>query len=132
MSLLATCHCGATRIALPEHPVAAKSCNCTYCARTGAAWAYYRPGELEFESQEADGTYSATGMNQHHFCRTCGISTWGDSPDWSSLYNADGTPKSGEPGQMPTERIYAVNLNLVGDLDWSKITVEQMDGRHNW
>ena len=50
MSLLATCHCGATRIALPEHPVAAKSCNCTYCARTGAVWAYYRPGELEFES----------------------------------------------------------------------------------
>ncbi len=56
----------------------------------------------------------------------------GDSPDWASLYNADGTPKNGDANAMPSERVYAVNLNLVDDLDWSKIVVEQVDGRNSW
>lgn len=133
MSLVATCHCGATRIVLPTQPVHAKTCNCSYCARTGAVWAYYRAGELTFESQEAEGTYSASGgINQHHFCTRCGISTWGDSPDWAAMYNADGSPKNGDPKSMPTERIYGVNLNLVDDLDWSQVAVEKVDGRNNW
>ncbi|ODT78310.1 MAG: aldehyde-activating protein [Pelagibacterium sp. SCN 64-44] len=132
MPLHATCHCGATRIALPAHPTAAKSCNCTYCARTGAIWAYYKPGELQFLSGDGDRIYAPGGMNQHHFCGTCGMQTWGDSPDWASLYNADGSPKNGDPNAMPTERVYAVNLNLVDDLDWSQVVVEQMDGRNNW
>lgn len=132
MSLVASCHCGATKIALPAQPTHAKSCNCSFCARTGAIWAYYKPDELQFLSREADTFYSASkGINQHHFCSTCGIQTWGDSPDWSSAYNADGSPK-GEAGAMPTERIYAVNLNLVDDLDWAAVTVEAVDGRHNW
>ena len=35
-------------------------------------------------------------------------------------------------GTMPTQRIYAINLRLVDDLDWSKIAIEKMDGRNNW
>lgn len=133
MSLFATCHCGATRIELPAQPTEAKSCNCSFCARTGAVWAYYRPGELNFVSREAEASYSASGnMNAHHFCSRCGMHTWGDSPDWASLYNADGSPKDGVAGGMPTERIFAVNLNLIDDLDWALVTVEAMDGRNNW
>ncbi|MCP8883921.1 GFA family protein [Devosia sp. XJ19-1] len=133
MTLTASCHCGATRIALPSQPSEAKSCNCSYCARTGAVWAYYRPDELEFLSRGGETTYSSRGVNLHHFCATCGMQTWGDSPDWASLYNADGTPKQhGGEGAMPTERIYAVNLRLIDDLDWSAVKIEQMDGRKNW
>ena len=132
MTLTATCHCGATRITLPHPPTEAKTCNCSFCSRTGAAWGYYEEGELDFAALEGDATYSASGgLNQHHFCSHCGIQTWGSSPDWSSAYNADGTPK-GEPGVVPTRRSYAVNLNTVDDLDWSKLTVEKMDGRNNW
>ncbi len=132
MTLQATCHCGATRITLPAQPTSAKSCNCSFCARTGAIWAYYSPDELTFVSREAEATYSASGMNQHHFCSRCGIQTWGDSPDWASMYNADGTPKNGDATALPTTRIYAVNLNLVDELDWSQVVVEQMDGATNW
>lgn len=132
MPLIATCHCGATKIALPAQPSQAKSCNCSFCARTGAVWAYYKPGELRFVSLDGDATYSASGLNQHHFCSQCGIQTWGDSPDWASMYNADGTPKDGNVGGMPTERIYAVNLNTVDDLDWSAVVVEAVDGRSSW
>jgi hypothetical protein len=133
MALTATCHCGATRIALPEHPTHAKSCNCSFCARTAAVWAYYKPGELTFIAQDNQATYSGeSGLNRHHFCSTCGMQTWGDSPDWASIYNADGTSKNGDSNAMPAERIYAVNLNLVDDLDWSRIAVERVDGRNNW
>ncbi|MBJ3783364.1 GFA family protein [Devosia sediminis] len=132
MTVTLSCHCGATKIALPAQPTHAKSCNCSFCQRTGAVWAYYKPDELTFLSKERDVTYSQSGLNIHHFCGTCGMHTWGDSPDWASMYNADGTPKNGDANAMPTARIYGVNLNLVDDLDWSAVTVEKMDGRSNW
>lgn len=134
MSIVASCHCGATRIELPRHPSTAKECNCSYCARTGAVWAYFGPGELRFVAQHGEQTYSASdGMNQHHFCGRCGMQTWGDSLDWSSVYTAEGTPKAGFTGEsLPTQRTYAVNLRLIDDLDWSKVAVEKVDGRSNW
>jgi hypothetical protein len=132
MTLKASCHCGATQITLPRLPTTATSCNCSFCERTGAIWAYFKPGELVVEAED-EKTYSASGMNNHHFCGRCGIQTWGDSPDWSSAYNMDGTPKPGvEAGTVPTERNFAVNLRLVDDLDWSKVEVEKVDGRNNW
>ena len=104
MPLIASCHCGATRIELPHPPDHAKECNCSYCSRTGAVWGYYKPGEMRFVTLDGEKTYSASdGMNQHHFCGNCGMQTWGDSPDWASVYNNDGTPKEGfTPGSMPT------------------------------
>ena len=133
MPLIATCHCGSTKIELPHPPVHAKECNCTYCSRTGAVWGYYEPGEMKFLSQDGDKVYSASdGMNLHHFCGNCGMQTWGDSPDWASMYNTDGTSKSGDQNALPTERTYAVNLRLVDDLDWSGFSVEKIDGRNSW
>ena len=133
MTLTASCHCGAIRIALPEHPTHGAECNCTYCARTGAVWSYYVPGELKFLSREGERMYSTSPqMHQHYFCGTCGMQTWGESPDWSSLYNDDGTPKGDDPNAIPTARKQAVNLKLVDDLDWSRIEVAKMDGRSGW
>lgn len=133
MTLVASCHCGATRIALPAHPTEAGKCNCTYCARTGAVWAYYAPGELTFLSREGERTYSSNPeMHQHYFCGNCGMQTWGDSPDWSSLYNDDGTPKNGDQAGIPTTRKHGLNLNLIDDLDWDKIAITHLDGRNSW
>ncbi len=133
MTLTATCHCGDTRIALSRRPETAAACNCSFCDRTGATWAYFKPDEITVEAL-GEKTYSASGgLNQHHFCGRCGMQTWGDSPDWQSAYNTDGTPKPGvEPNTVPAERIVGVNLRLVDGLDWSTITVEKLDGRANW
>lgn len=133
MTLTASCHCGATSIELPHAPTEAHECNCSFCARTGAVWAYYQPDEMQV-SQSEGRTYSASdGVNQHHFCGRCGMHAWGDSPDWASAYNLDGTPKAGvEAGTTPEARICAVNLRLIDDLDWSKVSIEKVDGRHNW
>ena len=133
MTLVATCHCGATRIELPGPPAEGTQCNCTYCARTGAIWAYYSPGELRFTSREHERLYSTDPeLYQHHFCGKCGMQTWGESPDWSALYNDDGTPKFGDATAIPTTRKLGLNLKLVDDLDWSAITVRQVDGRNSW
>jgi hypothetical protein len=133
MPLLATCHCGATKIELPHAPVRAGECNCTFCARTGAVWGYYQPGELGMLSNTADKFYSATSSgNEHHFCTTCGMQTYGVSPDWASLYNNDGTLKQGSTAGVPTQQIFAINLRLIDGFDWSSIEIEQMDGRNSW
>jgi hypothetical protein len=133
MTLTATCHCGATKIELPHPPLRAGECNCTFCARTGAVWGYYQPGELNILSNTADKFYSASGMgNEHHFCSNCGMQTYGVSPDWGSLYNNDGTLKEGATAGVPTGQIFAINLRLIDDFDWSSVEVEQMDGRNSW
>lgn len=134
MSLIASCHCGATKIQAPHLPTKAMECNCSYCARTGAVWGYFKPGELVMLSQNDQRTYSASdGVNLHHFCGRCGMQTWGDSPDWGSVYNADGSPQPGfDAGAFPSERTHALNLRLIDDLDWSEIAVEKVDGRSNW
>ena len=132
MTLTATCHCGATRIALPTHPEHGTRCNCTYCARTGAVWAYYNPGELTFLSRAGERMYSTSpDMHQHYFCGTCGMQTWGESPDWASAFNDDGTPK-GEANAIPTARKQSINLRLVDDLDWSRVEIADLDGRNSW
>lgn len=133
MPLTASCHCGATKIQAPV-PTSATECNCSYCARTGAIWAYFTPGDLVLLSQDDERTYAASQAdNRHHFCGRCGMQTWGDSPDWGSIYNMDGSLKPGvAAGAVPSARIHALNLRLVDDLDWSAITVEKVDGRNNW
>ena len=132
MTIVATCHCGDAKVSIPHAPETAKSCNCSFCARTGAVWAYFSPDEVEIQAQGVR-TYSASGgMNGHNFCGRCGMHVWGESPDWASVYDMDGKPKPGfEAGAMPTARIVGINLRLVDDLDWSKIEVEMLDGRNN-
>lgn len=131
MDLTASCHCGATRASFPA-PSSAKTCNCTYCARAGALWAYFDPDQITVEAAD-DRTYAPNGLNQHHFCGTCGMQTHGYSPDWASIYNIDGTPKDGfEAGAMPTKQTAAVNLRMVPDLDTSAIAVTEVDGRNSW
>lgn len=133
MTLHLKCHCGATHIALPAHPTKAARCNCTFCQRTGAVWAYYAAGEIEVIKSVGQRDYSTDpSMGRHHFCGTCGMHTWGESVDWASAYNNDGTPKGGDAALVPELTKWQVNLNLVDDLDWSKIEIEQLDGRNNW
>lgn len=133
MTLIATCHCGATRIELPAQPTAAARCNCTFCQRTGAVWAYYSVGEITVRQNEGQRSYSTNPeVGLHHFCGTCGMHTWGESVDWSAAYNKDGTPKGGNAHIVPELTKLQVNLNLIDGLDWSKIEIEELDGLNAW
>lgn len=130
MSIIATCHCGNTRIVLPAHPTKGARCNCTFCQRTGAVWAYYEIGDIDVAKALDQRGYSTDPkVGNHYFCGTCGMHTWGESVDWSAIYNDDGSPKTNAPHEMTRCQ---VNLNLVDDLDWSKIEIEQLDGKNAW
>lgn len=131
--LTASCHCGGTRIRLPRLPERRLACNCTYCTKAGAVWGYFGPDEMTFVNNEHDQMYSQSGLNQHHFCGKCGMQTWGEAPDWSEIYNSDGTPKAGHTASdMPSRRMYAINLQLLDDYDLSGLTAEKIDGRNSW
>ncbi len=132
MTLIATCHCGSTRIELPALPARMKSCNCTFCHRSGAVWGYCDPADLKVTSAEHDSVYAPAGMNHHHFCGKCGGNTHGSSPDWASMYNDDGTLKDGMSAGVPEKRVAAVNLRMIIDLDLDALAIEKLDGRNNW
>ena len=131
MTLTATCHCGATRIEIDGPPTSAKTCNCSYCQRVGAIWGYYQPEEIRITATD-DRMYAPNGMNHHHFCGRCGGNTHGFSPDWSSIYDAEGKLKPGMKESVPEQRIAAVNLNMIDGLDLATFQIEAMDGRNNW
>jgi hypothetical protein len=77
MIVLATCHCGAVRIAAPRAPEEVLDCRCSICRRLGALWSYWRPSEMTIEAPaDADGTYlwGERSIVFHH-CRHCGCTT---------------------------------------------------------
>lgn len=132
MTLVATCHCGATKIEVPAMPAVMKACNCTFCHRSGAVWGYYDPADVTVVSAASDAVYAPGGMNHHHFCGTCGGNTHGSSPDWASMYNNDGTVKDGMAGGVPDKRVAAVNMRMFIDLDLDALAIEKVDGRNSW
>jgi hypothetical protein len=133
MAIMATCHCGKSQIELPHVPATATECNCTFCARTGALWAYFPEGDLRFLSTDGQSVYSASdGINLHYFCSVCGIQTWGDSPDYGLMYETADKVGSTESDVAGVPRRHAVNLRTVDGLDWSSIIVEKIDGRNAW
>ena len=46
MTIIATCHCGATRIELPHLPRRQQGMQLQLCPKTGAIWGYYTPEEV--------------------------------------------------------------------------------------
>ena len=110
----ATCHCGAVKLGLPAAPDSATECNCSFCRRSGARWAYYPPAEVTMPRAGATQPYVwGERMLAFHRCRSCGITT-----HWQSL---DGSQ----------ERM-AINARLIDGLDWDQIPIRHFDGAATW
>ena len=124
MSHIATCHCGATRLEVDRLPETVTACTCTYCSKVGGLWGYYAPGEVHVLSETAPGIYSARGINEHHFCATCGCTTYGVSPDYTE---ADIGSEA-----IPEGRKWAINARLLDGVDRDAIPVVRIDGLTLW
>ena len=120
---IASCHCGGTRIELPEAPVHATQCTCTYCTKSGGIWAYYDVGGPRILSDTHGAIYSpTTPLHEHHFCTRCGCTTYGTSP----AYTLEST-------EIPEERKFAINVKLLDDYAlFRSLPVEEIDGRNLW
>ena len=119
MSVVGTCHCGATRFEVETLPESVTECTCTFCSKRGVLWAYYQPEQVKIVSETSEAVY-APRLNQHHFCATCGCGTYSVTPDWSSG-SAD----------MSKTRI-GVNARLFDGVDVKAIRHLEIDGRNLW
>ena len=123
MTVIATCHCGGTRLELPRAPTHATQCTCTYCTKSGGLWAYYEPDEVTITADEHDRISSpSTPLHEHHFCSKCGCTTYGISPD----YSLDDT-------ETPTKKKLGMNVKPLEDFALLRsLKVEEIDGRNLW
>src|SRR5262249_30770609 len=75
-TIAGSCHCGAVRFEV-EGPIDRVSeCNCSICTRKGYLhWIVPRETFRLLAGEERMTTYRFnTGVAQHHFCQTCGVS----------------------------------------------------------
>lgn len=121
MSVKGSCHCKATIFEVSEAPATVTRCTCSVCSKKGALWAYYAPSQVKMEPQRTAATYRWQSMTvKHHFCPSCGCTTFTESPDWST----------GKPN-FDRMRI-AVNARLLDDFDLEAVETVVIDGRNLW
>ena len=122
MPIKGSCHCGRTKFELSEAPASVTRCTCSYCAKRGSLWAYYKPEQFRLTTPRADvATYlSRTRTAQHHFCATCGCGTFTETPDYST-----GKADFDNP-------IVSVNTRLLDDFDLDAVPMKVIDGKNLW
>jgi hypothetical protein len=107
------CHCGRIRFEVDAEIDAVSVCNCSICTRTG--YLHWTVAPECVRVTHGDGEWRSyrfgTGVADHRFCPTCGI---------SPLRIARSDP----------DRI-DVNARCLDDVDPDALPVERFDGR-NW
>jgi len=73
----AVCDCGAVRLTIVEAPEEVNDCQCAWCQRLGALWAYYPTDQVCFLSEpDATAIYLRGARKlEFHRCRMCGLTT---------------------------------------------------------
>lgn len=115
-ALVASCHCGAVRVDLPELPAAVTECNCSICRRYGALWAYYTREQVTLHAAADQLASYSWGDQQIEFChcRRCGCLTHYASVE-----------------QGPDGRV-AVNARMLPRQLTAALTVRHFDGAESW
>jgi hypothetical protein len=124
MTITGSCHCGNNTFRIEgDMPAKLTRCTCSICAKRGALLAYYAPDKFQATSLPgADAIYRWNTMKVAlHFCTTCGVATYGDSPDFKPDGSWDGV----------TRRI-GVNARLFDNFDAALAPVEVIDGKNLW
>lgn len=113
MNYRGSCHCGKIRFAVEGTIDSALSCNCSICSRKGSLLWFVPRDRLQLQTPAADlNTYTFNKhVIQHHFCATCGIHPFGEGVD----------PKG--------NKMAAINLRCIEDIDLDAIPVKKFDGR---
>lgn len=111
-----SCHCGAVKFVYPDRPEWLKQCNCSYCRRAGALWAYAETGRITLEFVEGATIRYISGDKTlaFHSCRTCGCTT-----HWENL---DPSP----------EARMGVNLAMAEPAAIADLRVRRFDGADSW
>ena len=113
MKYKGSCHCGKVAFEAEGELNGATACNCSMCSRKGSLLWFVPRERLRLLSADADlGTYTFNKhVIQHRFCRTCGIHPYGEGTD----------PKG--------NRMAAINIRCLEEIDLESVPVQHFDGR---
>lgn len=108
-----SCHCGRIRFEVEGTPGQVMECNCSMCSKKGVLMWFVPAAALRLLTPpEAMATYTFNKhVIQHRFCPTCGIHPFGEGQD----------PKG--------NRMAAINVRCLEDVDLSALAVKPFDGR---
>ncbi len=108
-----SCHCGKIAFEVDGELTGAMACNCSICSRKGGLMWFVPRDQLRLLTPEEDmGTYTFNQhVIKHHFCPTCGTHPYGEGVD----------PKG--------NRMAAINIRCLEDLDLASVPVTNFDGR---
>ena len=108
-----SCHCGQVSFDVEGELTGAMACNCSICSRKGSLLWFVARDKLRLKTPE-DATASYTfnkHVIQHRFCRICGIHPFGEGTD----------PKG--------NRMAAINIRCLENIDLASVPVQHFDGR---
>ncbi|MFZ6760127.1 GFA family protein [Undibacterium sp. Ji50W] len=108
-----SCHCGKIAFEVEGEIGSALACNCSICQRKGSLlWFVPRDHFHLMTPEDAASTYDFNKHVIHHkFCPTCGMHPYAEGVD----------PKG--------NRVAAVNIRCLEDIDLAAIPVHHYDGR---
>ncbi len=108
-----SCHCGKIAFMVEGELNEALACNCSICSRKGALMWFVPRDDLRLLTPQEDmATYTFNKhVIEHHFCPTCGMHPFGEG--------------AGPQGN----RMAAINIRCLEDLDPAAIPVKHFDGR---
>lgn len=108
-----SCHCRKIAFEVDGELTGAMACNCSICSRKGSLMWFVPREQLRLLTPEEDmGTYTFNKhVIKHHCCPTCGIHPYGEGIDPNG------------------NRMAAVNIRCLEDLDLATVPVTNFDGR---
>lgn len=113
MKYKGSCHCGKIAFEVEGELKGAMACNCSICSRKGSLLWFVSRDQMKLLTPEADvATYKFNKhVIAHQFCRVCGTHPYGEGVD----------PKG--------NRMAAINIRFLEDVDLAAVPVQQFDGR---
>ena len=113
MSHRGSCHCGKVVFEVEGEIESVLSCNCSICSRKGSLLWFVPHERMTVRSGEQElSTYTFNRhVIRHRFCPTCGIHPFGEGVDPNG------------------NRIAAINVRCLEDVDLAALPVREFDGR---
>ena len=113
MNYRGSCHCGKVAFEVEGQINSAMSCNCSMCQRKGTLMWFVPRDKLHLLAPDENASTYMFNKHviKHRFCPICGIHPYGEGTD----------PKG--------NRIAAINVRCLEDIDLTSVSVTHFDGR---
>ena len=113
MNYRGSCHCGKVAFEVEGQINSAMSCNCSMCQRKGTLMWFVPHDKLHLLTPDENASTYMFNKHviKHRFCPICGIHPYGEGTD----------PKG--------NRIAAINVRSLEDIDLTSVSVTHFDGR---